>query len=234
MTSSQRHCAQCGQPAEGNFCSTCGAPLVATGSRPNRNPATVAWSALGIAAVALVVALASMIDRQLHSSDTAPFDYSSAPAAPAAMESSSVDLSTMTPRQAADRLFNRVMAADERGDKAEATRFAPMALQAYGILGELDGDARYHVALLHLTAGDAAGAREQLAALRKSHPDHLLAYMIEHQLASRGGEKAKMAKTSNAFLAAYDKEIVKPLAEYRDHRGNIDRFRDIARVAQKP
>ena len=40
------------------------------------------------------------------------------------------DLSKMTPREAADRLFNRVMSANERGDKDETSWFSPMAIQA--------------------------------------------------------------------------------------------------------
>ena len=76
----------------------------------------------------------------------------------------------MSPRQAADRLFNRVMAASENGDTAEALQFAPMALQAYDNLGTLDNDARYHVALLHLTAGDIKSARVQIDLLRQVRP----------------------------------------------------------------
>ena len=80
----------------------------------------------------------------------------------------------MTPREAADRLFNRIMTAAERGDAQEALRFAPMALQAYERLGPLDNDARYHVGLITATTGDIESARAHIDMLRQSVPDHLL------------------------------------------------------------
>ena len=123
----------------------------------------------------------------------------------------------MSPRQAADRLFNRVMAASENGDSAEALSFAPMALQAYNDLGTLDNDARYHVALLHLTTGDIKSARVQIDKLRQSVPNHLLGFMLEHQIAERSGKQDSAARAYKAFLAAYDAEIAVGRAEYRDH-----------------
>jgi len=137
----------------------------------------------------------------------------------------------MSPRQAADRLFNRVMAASENGDTAEALRFAPMALQAYDNLGTLDNDARYHVALLHLTAGDIKSARVQVGLLRKSVPNHLLGFMLEHQIAERSGKKESAARAYKAFLAAYDAEIAVEREEYQDHLNTIERFRNAAQTS---
>jgi predicted Zn-dependent protease len=134
----------------------------------------------------------------------------------------------MTPRQAADRLFNRVMTANESGDRAEAMRFVPMALQAYEGLGALDNDARYHVALIHLVAGDTAKARVQIESLRKSAPGHLLASMLEYQIAERAGNEGAAIRAYKTFLAAYDTEIAAGRSEYHDHQGSIDRFRQDA------
>lgn len=136
----------------------------------------------------------------------------------------------MSPREAANRLFNRVMTASENGNTAEALKFTPMALQAYDNLGTLDNDARYHVALLHLTAGDIDGARVQIEMLRKSVPNHLLAFMLEHQIAERSGKKDNAARADKAFLAAYDAEIAKGREEYQDHLSSIERFRDAAKA----
>jgi predicted Zn-dependent protease len=140
------------------------------------------------------------------------------------------DLSSMTPREAADRLFNRVMTAREQGNSEEALRFAPMALQAYERVGTLDNDARYHLALIHMTQGDTKGARVQIDKLRQSVPRHLLALMLEHELAERSGNKEKAAGVNKAFLAAYDAEIAAGRPEYEDHRGTIDRFRQAAQA----
>ena len=137
----------------------------------------------------------------------------------------------MSPRQAADRLFNRVMAASENGDTAEALQFAPMAIQAYDNLGTLDNDARYHVALLHITAGDIKNARVQVDMLRLSSPNHLLAFMLEHQITERGGNKDSAAQAYKAFLAAYDAEIAMGREEYQDHMKTIERFRKAAQTS---
>ena len=136
----------------------------------------------------------------------------------------------MSPRQAADRLFNRVMAANENGDSVEALRFAPMALQAYNNLGTLDNDARYHAALLHLTVDDIKSARVQVDLLRKSVPNHLLGFMLEHQIAERSGSKDGAARAYKAFLAAYDAEIATGREEYQDHLNTIERFHKAAQA----
>jgi len=137
----------------------------------------------------------------------------------------------MTPRQAADRLFNRIMAANERGDSEEALRFVPMALEAYGLLGTLDNDARYHVALIHMAAGDIKSTRVQLDKLRQSVPNHLLGLMLEHQIAERSANKDSATRASKAFLAAYDAEMATGRAEYQDHQGGIERFRTAAQAS---
>lgn len=134
----------------------------------------------------------------------------------------------MTPRQAADRLFNRIMTAKERGDTEEALRFAPMAVAAYDRLDTLDNDARYHVALIHMTTGDIKSARVQLDRLRQSVPNHLLGIMLEHRIAERTDNKDGAARAYRAFLAAYDAEIAAGRAEYQDHEGGIEGFRKAA------
>jgi hypothetical protein len=187
------------------------------------------WAAIVIAMFALGVALAALFDRGSGAAaPTSPFSQSMSSAAPAPGQP--VDLASMSPREAADRLYNRVMAASEKGDLAEALRFAPMALQAYDGLGTMDNDARYHVALLRLTTEDIKGARVQIEMLRQSAPNHLLAFMLEHQIAERSGKKDSAARAYKAFLAAYDAEMAAGRAEYQDHQGSIERFRAAAQA----
>lgn len=246
-------CPACGKPAAGNFCNHCGTPIVTScpdceaevkpGSRACQEcgasllpaaprqlnaQAIAPWAAIVIAMLALGVALAALFGQSGDTSAPAPFaqSMSSAPPAPGQM----VDLASMSPREAADRLYNRVMAASEKGDFAEALKFAPMALQAYDGLGALDNDARYHVALLRLTTEDINGARVQIEMLRQSAPNHLLGFMLEHQIAERSGKKDSAARSYKAFLAAYDAEMAAGRAEYRDHQGSIERFREAARA----
>jgi Double zinc ribbon len=224
-------CPSCGKPVKpgSRACHECGASLMAPVAPAPRNAQTIApWAAIGIAAIALVVALAAFFDRGKEAVAPAPLFPPLSSTVP--VPGQSVDLASMSPRQAADRLFNRVMAASENGDTAEALQFAPMAIQAYDNLGTLDNDARYHVALLHLTTGDIKSARVQIELLRKTSPNHLLGFMLEHQIAERSGNKDSAARANKAFLAAYDAEIATGREEYQDHMKTIERFRTAART----
>jgi hypothetical protein len=55
--------------------------------------------------------------------------------------------------------------------------------------------------------------------------------MLEHQIAARGGKKDSAARAYKDFVAAYDAEIAKGRAEYQDHQGSIDRFREAAQAS---
>jgi mono/diheme cytochrome c family protein len=156
--------------------------------------------------------------------------YQSKPALPALDDPavsvpSTLDLSTMTPREAADRLFNRVMSASEGGDAEEAARFAPKAISAYAQVTNLDADARYHLGLLHLLQDDLDQAREQIEILKQSVPRHLLALVLEHDVASRTGDAETVARVAADFAAAYETELATARPEYEAHKFSIDRFR---------
>jgi len=132
----------------------------------------------------------------------------------------------MTPREAADRLFNRVMRASQQKNDQEVRQFSPMAIAAYARVDSLDNDARYHLALIHLAGGDVDGARREVALIRKSVPRHLLAFMIDHELASRDGKRQEAEVVRQRFLNALESELKQHRPEYDDHRNMIDRFRD--------
>jgi hypothetical protein len=257
MNAKSVQCPSCGKHAAGNFCSHCGSPIVSVcpscdtevkpGSRvchecgesleakaasKQWNAQTIApWVAIGISTIALFVALLSWFGRGDGAASPAPSSLPMTSAVPVPAPGQPVDLASMSPRDAADRLFNRVMIASESGNTAEALKFAPMALQAYDNLGTLDNDARYHVALLNLTAGDIKSARLQIDKLRQAVPNHLLAIMLEHQIAERSGNKDSAARAYKAFLAAYDAEIAAGRVEYQEHQGSIERFRKAAQTS---
>jgi hypothetical protein len=134
------------------------------------------------------------------------------------------DLSKMTPREAADRLFNRIMRTSEQGKTDEALRFVPMAVQAYGGLPVLDDDARYHLGLIHGIAGDRENGLRHIAALKQAAPNHLLALMLEHAIAEKSGDRAADSKIVAAFAAAYVAEMATGRPEYMAHRNTIDQF----------
>lgn len=224
----RRSCLSCGArvPADARFCPACGA-------RPDASPQAAAKARTrlvgGFAAAILVAgALTGGFVYWLQQEDGAgaPPPVAARPAAPAAAPAGTPpDLSTMSPREAADRLFNRVMRASEQGRADEAAQFAPMAIQAYSNLAALDRDARYHLGLMHLVTGDLAGVAAQVAALRAETPDHLLALVLQHDVAVRTGDTAAAAQAQAELQAAYDGEIATAKPEYEAHRNVIDALR---------
>jgi len=231
------HCPRCGKTAVGAFCSHCGAPLAGRGTTGLWNtPIIVSWIAVSVATVALVFSLLAWYDpgSSTVEPELPPFTATLPPSVVAPGQPP--DLASMSPREAADRLFNRVMTASESGDTQQALKFAPMALAAYERAGAQDNDARFHMALIHLVEGDTKRARAEIDRLRKSAPGHLLAYMLEHQIAERSGNQAGAARARQGFLAAYDAEMALGRGEYQDHRSSINRFRQAAQagMAGKP
>ena len=238
-----------GKPAEGSACPSCDAATIsearfchACGASLEGGPGGSKWSAgrlagMGAVAILLVVAVFALVT--FSERDVVPPSPSLPPASmfdapPAALPGAPPDLSRMTPREAADRLFNRIMMASEQGKRAEALRFVPMAVQAYGNLLKLDRDALYHLGLIHAVAGDRANVDRQIAALRPGAPNHLLALVLEHGAAERSGNRAVVSRILAAFAAAYASEIAKGRPEYEAHRNTIERFRAAAASLAAP
>lgn len=215
----RRTCSSCGANASAGarYCQQCGASLTGTARAKGIAPSIIA-GAVG-AVVALVGAFLFLGLEDDGASSTIPTASTTTP--------------TVTPVQAAEQLYNRVMAASERGDTAEARRFAPMVLDAYGQLGTLDNDEHYHVGRIHLIMGDTTRAQAELDAIRPSEPDHLLGIMLEHSIAEARGDDEGVAEAYARFLSTYDAEILIDRDEYRTHRVGIDGFRDRARVATR-
>jgi hypothetical protein len=154
----------------------------------------------------------------------------SAPAPPSGPVGSPVaDISQMTPREAADRLFDRIVRAAEAGDTAQVVQFQPMALMAYSMLPEQDGDTRYHVGLIHSLTGNIVAAQAQLDSLRATAPNHLLGPMLEFTLAQLAGDDAGRQRTYRMFLDAYDAEFATQKPEYLAHQQAIEDFLAAAR-----
>jgi hypothetical protein len=135
------------------------------------------------------------------------------------------DISNMTPREQADRLFNLVMTAHEQGDVARMTQFAPMAVSAYSALGQLDPDAHYHVGLISAITGDLDQALARADSMEAQVPGHLLASMLRNSVAQMQGDQEASRAAQRAFLEHYDAQITTGRQEYIDHQRSIEPFK---------
>lgn len=117
---------------------------------------------------------------------------------------SAADLAAMSPREAADRLFDRAMTEGESGDPERARFFARMGLQAYGQVpaAEMDDDAYFHVGLLHLAGGDVQAARDVADLLLEERRDHLYGLVLGLRAAATAGETEKVAEARDRLEAA--------------------------------
>lgn len=217
-----RTCSSCGAPLSGTaqFCHACGAKQ--GGETRPLPPAVIGLVALAIVVVVAVVAYSagkSSTDTGMPPSAAAPF-ASGGGVAP--------DISNLSPREQADRLFNLVMTAHEQGDAARMNQFTPMAINAYIALGALDPDAHYHVGLISAITGNLDEARARADSMDAAVPGHLLASMLRNSVAQMAGDEAASLAAQRAFLEHYDEQITSGRQEYIDHQRSIEPFKDQA------
>lgn len=219
------YCSSCGaELASGaQFCHRCGTPTGGA-ARASRLPWLVAASAVVALVVIIAVWLGTPRGGENAPSGAAPFAGGNASGAPP-------DLSSMTPRDAADRLFDRVVRSAENGDTAGALQFAPMALQAYDAIGPLDPDARLHVGMVQLVVGDLAAALAQADSLEAEYPGHLFASILTARAHHRAGRETERMAALRAFLDNEERERAVGRQEYTEHQTLIDRFAVEARTA---
>lgn len=184
-----------------------------------------------VAAVAIVALLVVVSLQGSESSGSAPTAGTGAPAgnAPALGGQTAAPPLTGTPREQADRLFNRVLAAEAAGDTAEAAFFLPMAVEAYRMAGNLDADGLYHLSLLLAAGGNHAEARATSEQILAEDPNHLLALGSAAQAASAAGDGDAAREYYDRLVNAYDSARADSLPEYVDHEMILPEYLEAAR-----
>ena len=190
-------------------CPHCGTEIETAHPRAEAVP----WVIAGASAAALFAVLLVRLTA------TAP----AAPDVPAPQ--ATTDIASMSPRERADRLFNRVMASAERGDSAQVAFFGSMAFQAYDLLGSLDADARYHLGLMRLVTGDTRAAIAQGDSIATRDPHHLFASLLRAEAATHAHDAVARDRAWRKFLTDYDSEMKTGKAEYADHRSTLQAAR---------
>jgi tetratricopeptide (TPR) repeat protein len=239
-------CPNCGAQSDGAFCSECGAPLkgakcrecnasLSAGARFCNNCGTATgrvaargepqnklpWIMAGASLLLLIGVFAWPAlkkDGNTNQSDgRVPLGQMSGTGAPDAGAGGAPGPLTGTPREQADRLFNRVMAEREGGDTAQAKFFVPMAVQAYDMAGAKDNDALYHVSLLQNVAGDFKASRDAAEKILATDANHLLALSAAASAARRAGDNSAARNYYQKFLQNYETESKSTKQEYLDH-----------------
>jgi hypothetical protein len=175
-----------------------------------------------VAAIALV-ALIALVAAQRFGRPNAPTTIASADA-PAAAQSGGVpvDISQMSPEERAERLYDRVMSLNERGRVDSVRFFAPMAMQAYLMLGTLTADQRYDLGRIAAVSGETEIAKAQADTILATQPQHLLGLMLAADVAGVRGDRAAESAYLRRFTAAAPAERAKQLPEYQQHVAEID------------
>ncbi|MEO8881235.1 MAG: zinc ribbon domain-containing protein [Gemmatimonadaceae bacterium] len=247
--SSGHFCANCGSPMAGarcaacatiltpgaKFCHRCGNAAGATGShRADASASTLPWAIAGIAIVALVALLAGQRFRSTPPVDAAQ-DQAQAQGAPQGEDARgggappdantpgirAPDISSMSPRERADRLFDRIMRLDTEGKKDSVQFFSPMAISAYQMIPDPDADTRFDMGRIAYVAGAIPAAKIEADSILAAHPTHLLGLVLAMQVARASGDKAGASEYLAKLRAAQKSELAKKLPEYDRHKADI-------------
>ena len=225
------NCHACGSAlaATAKFCHKCGARVSAQTSDGQAAgwKAGLPWGVAGAALGALVTVLALRLGGSpgRGTGDGGGGEAGTLPASPVLPP----DISQMSPEERATRLYNRVMSLHSQGQADSAGFFLPMALQAYAMLPALDVDARYHIGVLDLTAGDARGALAQADTIRRVAPTHLFGFMLRARALDLNHDAPGAFRAYRAFLQHEAAERARQRPEYGEHAQNLDAFRDQAK-----
>jgi hypothetical protein len=128
----------------------------------------------------------------------------------------------MSPEERAERLYDRVMALSERGRQDSVQFFAPMAMQAYLMLGTLNLDQRYDLGRIAFASGEDSVAKAQADTILSAQPTHLLGLMLAADVAKRRGDRAAEREYLRRFAEAAPSEKAKQRPEYVQHVNEID------------
>jgi hypothetical protein len=140
------------------------------------------------------------------------------------------DISNMTPRERAQRLFDRVMRYAGEGKKDSLLTFAPMAIASLEMLGpDLDLDGRYDMARVALEADMPNVAAAQADTILQKAPTHLLGLALKARTLSLAGDTKGAAAALAAFAAARESELKKKLPEYEMHAADIEQTAAMAK-----
>ena len=138
------------------------------------------------------------------------------------------DISQMSPREAADRLFDRIMRSVSLGDTVQAQGFLPMAIQAYNLARPLDADGLFHLALLQTTGGQFDAAIATAGEILAIEPNNLLGLGTAAQAAAQLGRQDEAMGYYRRFEENFQTESARTVPEYQGHTSYLQGARSEA------
>jgi hypothetical protein len=200
-----------------------GLPSAAPAGAPAQRPSgsLLPWGVAALAFIAVVAILAGQRFGANGSPGAAPDDQDRVPLGGGGA-ARAPDISSLSPRERADRLFDRMMRLESEGKKDSIAFFAPMALSAYQAIGTLDADLRYDMGRVAEISGNAEVAAAQADTILRQNPTHLLGLVLAGRAAALRGDTRAQQEFARRLVAAEPAESQKALEEYGRHRGDID------------
>src|SRR6185312_14960305 len=252
-----RFCANCGAPLAGALCGSCRAPLTpgakfchrcgseagaSVAPKQSAEPvehggfnAALPWAVAGIALLALIALVAGQHFGHQPAPAAAAEEASAAPpddgSGPAPVRGP--DISSMSPRERADRLYDRIMRLDSEGKKDSAAFFAQMGISAYMMLPKQDADSRYDMGRIAEVAGAAPVAQAQADTILAQDSTHLLGLILAISTARDLGDSATAQRMQHRLVAAQASELAKNRPEYQRHQTEIAAAIDQARKSAR-
>ena len=245
-TASGRYCATCGALLAGATCASCSAELSAGAKFCHRcgtavgaaSPAiresktnTLPWI---VAALAFLALFAMAAGRGFNARPSSTVDGSQNALPQAGLDDRSVstdeqaatgvrapDISSLSPQERADRLYNRVMLLASQGKVDSVLFFAPMALTAYQMLAPLNADQRYDMGRIGEVAGAIPLAKAQADTILRENPNHLLGLILEARLATLAGDSTQLHSYERRLINAEKTEANRKRDEYVRHQDDI-------------
>jgi len=240
-----RYCANCGAPLAGATCASCAAPLsagakfchlcgTAVGSEPSPREAKSNPLPWIVAALAFLALFAMAAGRGFNARPSSTVDGSANALPQAGLDDRGMigggdqaggvrapDISSLSPEERADRLYNRVMLLASEGKIDSVQFFAPMAVQSYLLLQPLNLDQRYDLGRIGEVTGALPLAQAQADTILRENPNHLLGLILEARLATIAGDTARVRSYERRLLAAQKTELARKLDEYVRHQEDI-------------
>ena len=244
-SASGRFCASCGAPLAGATCSVCKGDLTpgskfchhcGTASGPARAVASfgktssLPWI---VAALALLTMFAMLAGRGFNNRRGATLDAPQNALPQAGLDdrvpdssgggtpARAPDISSLSPTERTDRLFNKVMLLYSQGKSDSVQFFAPMALTSYQMLGTMNNDQHYDMGRVAEVAGAIPLAKAQADSILKKSPTHLLGLILAARVAGLQGDSSALRSYEKRLVAAEKTELAKKLDEYDRHQDDI-------------